>query len=144
MVGEVSKETVRTKGEWGLKFRGALAQRIFALGISATKPDASVLEPYRLERAWRRSAGRRGRYFGTQTLRVAFSQHGTIRSDWAGEIEEPSSRTVRMSVPRPVSWTREGYLNIAPPPLIVDPDATGRSRFIGHAAIAAARAATGV
>src|SRR5437016_2598842 len=37
-----------------------------------------------------------------------------------------------------------GDINIAPPSSIVDPDATGRSRFIGHAAIAAARAATGV
>ena len=37
-----------------------------------------------------------------------------------------------------------GYLRIAPPPSIVDPDVTVRSRFIGHAAIATARAATGV
>ena len=38
----------------------------------------------------------------------------------------------------------EGDTNIAPPPSIVDPDATERSRFIGHAATAAIRAATGV
>ena len=44
----------------------------------------------------------------------------------------------------PVSWTREGDIKIAPPSSIVDPDATVRSRFIGHAAIAAARAAAGV
>jgi hypothetical protein len=37
-----------------------------------------------------------------------------------------------------------GDINIAPPWSIVDPDATGRSRCIGQAAIAAARAATGV
>ena len=46
-------------------------------------------------------------------------------------------------VPHPVSGTREGDIQIAPPPTIIDPDATGRSRFIGHAAIAASRAATG-
>jgi hypothetical protein len=44
----------------------------------------------------------------------------------------------------PIPWTREGDINIAPPSSIVDPDATVRSRFIGHAAMAAARAATGV
>src|SRR5262249_42906602 len=43
-----------------------------------------------------------------------------------------------------VSWTREGDIKIAPPPSIVDPDATVRSRFIGHAAIAAVRAAMGL
>ena len=47
-------------------------------------------------------------------------------------------------VPLPVSWTREGDTKIAPPPSIVDPDVTERSRSIGHAAIAAIRAATGV
>ena len=47
-------------------------------------------------------------------------------------------------VPLPVSWTREGAIKIAPPPSIVDPDATVRSGFIGQAAIAALRAATGV
>jgi hypothetical protein len=44
----------------------------------------------------------------------------------------------------PVSWTREGDITLAPPPSIVDPDVTGRSRFIGHAAMAAARAPIGV
>jgi RNA-directed DNA polymerase len=38
----------------GLKFRGAFQQRIFALGISAMKPDASVPEPYRLREVFRR------------------------------------------------------------------------------------------
>src|SRR5262250_1728138 len=47
-------------------------------------------------------------------------------------------------VPLPVSETREGDTNIAPPSSIVDPGATVRSRFIGQAAIARARAATGV
>ena len=47
-------------------------------------------------------------------------------------------------VPLPVSGTREGDIKIAPPPSIVDPDATGRSPFIAHAASAARRAATGV
>ena len=47
-------------------------------------------------------------------------------------------------VPLPVSGTREGDIKIAPPPSIVDPDATGRSRCIGQAAITAIRAATGV
>src|SRR5262249_1966103 len=47
-------------------------------------------------------------------------------------------------VPHPVSETREGDTNIAPPPSIVDPDATVRLRFITHAASARARAATGV
>src|SRR5437660_9034349 len=79
-----------------LKFRGVSAQRIFAPSISPAKPDASVLGPYRLERAWRRSAGRRGRYFVAQTLRADFAQHETIPGDLAGEIEEPSSRTVRV------------------------------------------------
>ena len=37
-----------------------------------------------------------------------------------------------------------GTSPIAPPPSIVDPDVTGRWRAIGHAAIAARRAATGV
>jgi len=37
-----------------------------------------------------------------------------------------------------------GDTNIAPPSSIVDPGATVRSRFIGQAAIARARAATGV
>jgi hypothetical protein len=50
----------------------------------------------------------------------------------------------RAFVPHPVSWTREGGIEIAPPPSIVDPDATVRSCFIGHAAVIAARAATGV
>src|SRR5262245_60599310 len=48
------------------------------------------------------------------------------------------------TVPLPVSETREGDTNIAPPSSIVDPGATVRSRFIGQAAIARARAATGV
>ena len=47
-------------------------------------------------------------------------------------------------VPLPVSETREGDTNIAPPSSIVDPGATVRSRFIGQAAIAAVRAAIGV
>jgi aminoglycoside phosphotransferase (APT) family kinase protein len=47
-------------------------------------------------------------------------------------------------VPLPVFWTRAGDIAIASPPSIVDSDATERSRFVGHAAIAAARAATGV
>ena len=51
---------------------------------------------------------------------------------------------ITILVPLPVSWTRKGDMNIAPPSSIVDPDATGRSHFIGHAAIAAVRAATGV
>jgi catechol 2,3-dioxygenase-like lactoylglutathione lyase family enzyme len=44
----------------------------------------------------------------------------------------------------PVFGTREGDIKIAPPLSIVDPDATVRSRFIGQAAFAAVRAATGV
>ena len=48
------------------------------------------------------------------------------------------------TVPLPVSGTREGDTKIAPPSSIVDPDVTERLRFIGHAAIAAIRAATGV
>jgi len=51
---------------------------------------------------------------------------------------------LQSSVPHPVSWTREGDIDIAPPPSIVDADATVRSRFIAHAAVNAARAATGV
>jgi hypothetical protein len=47
-------------------------------------------------------------------------------------------------VPLPVSGTREGDTNIAPPPSIVDPDVTERSRVIGYPAIAAIRAAIGV
>jgi hypothetical protein len=47
-------------------------------------------------------------------------------------------------VPLPVFGTREEDIKIAPPPAIVDPDATVRSRFIVYAAIARARAATGV
>src|SRR5262245_4198729 len=31
---------------------------------------------------------------------------------------------LRPGVPLPVSWTREGDIKIAPPPAIVDPDAT--------------------
>jgi hypothetical protein len=55
-----------------------------------------------------------------------------------------ASRPMGWSVPLPVSWTREGDITIAPPPSIVDPDVTKRSRLIGQAAIAASRAATGV
>ena len=54
------------------------------------------------------------------------------------------SHPLLRAVPLPVSWTREGDIKIAPPPSIVDPDATVRSRFIGQAAIAAVRAAIGV
>jgi hypothetical protein len=62
----------------------------------------------------------------------------------AGALHRATSFADGDHVPLPVSWTREGDINIAPPPSIVDPDATERSRFIGHAAIAAIRAATGV
>ena len=47
-------------------------------------------------------------------------------------------------VPLPVSWTREGDINIAAPSSIVDPDASERSRFMGHAAAIAMRALAGV
>ena len=63
----------------------------------------------------------------------------------------PSARMLNSSgllfdscVPLPASWTREGDIEIAPPPSIVDPDATEQSRFMHHAANAAVRAATGV
>jgi len=55
-----------------------------------------------------------------------------------------SERTRHEPVPLPVFGTHEGDTNIAPPSSIVDPDATARSRVIGHAAPRAARAATGV
>ena len=73
-------------------------------------------------------------------------QEGTGRWLWhrsmtgGRNLSQPSA----LCVPLPVSWTREGAIKIAPPPSIVDPGATVRSRFIGHAAIAAIRAATGV
>jgi hypothetical protein len=62
--------------------------------------------------------------------------HRSIPPKWSGSLTLPVSL--------PVSWTRAGDVNIAPPPSIVDSDATGRSRFMSHAAHAAARAAAGV
>src|SRR5262249_31804651 len=53
-------------------------------------------------------------------------------------------RPLPFTVPLPVFGPREGDINIAPPPSIVDPAATVRSRLISLAAIAAVRAATGV
>src|SRR5215471_16399911 len=72
--------------------------------------------------------------------------------DWAAGLDDSelvpdpnAEQTVYLiPVPLPVSWTREGDIKIAPSPSIVDPDATVRSGFIGHAAIAAVRAAIGV
>jgi hypothetical protein len=51
---------------------------------------------------------------------------------------------VRPVVPLPVSWTREGDIDVAPPPSIVDPDAIVRSRVISQVAMAAARVTIGV
>src|SRR5437870_2315629 len=79
--------------------------------------------------------------------------HFTVQSDsgddgtsLVGKAAKDGSRNAGGSrheldhaVPLPVSWTRKGDMNIAPPSSIVDPDATGRSHFIGHAAIAAVR-----
>ena len=59
-------------------------------------------------------------------------------------VPEAELTDLRRRVALPVSWTREGDTNIAAPRSIVDPDATERSRVIGHAATSAARAATGV
>jgi hypothetical protein len=66
-----------------------------------------------------------------------------------GRSRETQDRTAKVigdshRVPLPIFWTREGDVNMAPPASIIDPDATERSRFIRHAAIAAVRAATGV
>ena len=72
---------------------------------------------------------------------------GDFRKAWAAAcVKAGLYREVSLAdgVPLPVFGTREGDIKIEPPPAIVDPDATVRSRFIGHAAIAAALAATGV
>src|SRR5262249_23260616 len=63
-------------------------------------------------------------------------------ADWCG-MAPSSARRFASPVPRPVSWTPEGDIDRAPPSSIVAPDATVRSRVMGHAVNRAARAAPG-